>query len=127
MRQRNTAQKAAILAVLTNAEVPLGIEQILSRGRQAVPSLGQATVYRILKQLMERGDVATVQLPGRTLLYELSGKGHHHFFRCRRCERMYEVTGCEGLVDHLVPQGFTLEDHDLFLYGLCPRCSGCRG
>lgn len=122
MSPRKTAQRAAILDVLTETEAPLGIEQILSRGQQAVPSLSQATVYRLLKQFIERGDVATVQLPGQTPLYELSGKGHHHFFRCRRCEQMYEVTGCEGLVDQLVPRGFALEDHDLFLYGLCAAC-----
>jgi Fur family ferric uptake transcriptional regulator len=122
MSPRNTAQRAAILDVLAETEAPLGIEQILSRGQQAVPSLSQATVYRILKQLMERGDVATVQLPGQTPLYELAGKGHRHFFRCRRCEQMYEVTGGEGLVDQLVPRGFALEDHDLFLYGLCEAC-----
>jgi Fur family ferric uptake transcriptional regulator len=122
MSPRNTAQKAAILDVLNNAKCPLGVEQILKRGQQAVPSLSQATVYRILKQLIERGELATVQLPGQTPLYELSGKGHHHFFRCRRCEQMYEVTGCDGLVDRLVPRGFALEDHDLFLYGLCAAC-----
>lgn len=122
MSPRNTAQKAAILDVLTETQAPLGIEQILSRGQQVVPSLSQATVYRLLKQFIERGDVATVQLPGQTPLYELSGKAHHHFFRCRRCEQMYEVTGCEGLVDQLVPRGFSLEDHDLFLYGLCAAC-----
>ena len=122
MSQRNTAQRAAILDVLTEAEAPLGIEQILNRGQQAVPSLSQATVYRIIKQLLKRGDVATVQLPGQTPLYELSGKGHHYFFRCRRCEQIYEVTGCEGLIDQLVPRGFALEDHDLFLYGLCEAC-----
>lgn len=36
MSPRNTAQKAAILDVLTETQAPLGIEQILSRGRQAV-------------------------------------------------------------------------------------------
>ncbi len=123
MSQRNTAQRAAILDVLTGAEAPLSIEQILARGQQTVPTLSQATVYRILKRLQSRGDVVTVQLPGRTPLYELSGKGHHHFFRCRRCEQMYEVTGCDGLVDQLVPRGFSLEDHDVFLYGLCADCT----
>ncbi|MBS3822209.1 MAG: transcriptional repressor [Planctomycetes bacterium] len=122
MSPRNTAQRAAILDVLTETEAPLGIEQILSKGQQAVASLSQATVYRILKQMMDRGHVATVQLPGQTPLYELSGKGHHHFFRCWQCEQMFEVTGCEGLVDQLVPRGFALEDHDLFLYGLCATC-----
>jgi Fur family ferric uptake transcriptional regulator len=122
MSPRNTTQRSAVLNVLTKAESPLGVEQILTRGRQAVPTLSQATVYRLLKQFIERGDVATVQLPGQTPLYELSGKGHHHFFRCRQCGNMYEVKGCEGLMDRLVPRGFSLEDHDLFLYGLCAAC-----
>jgi Fur family ferric uptake transcriptional regulator len=123
MSSRNTPQKRAVLDVLSQTDAPLSIEEILSRGRQAVPTLSQATVYRILNQFMEQGSVATVQLPGQTQLYELSGKGHHHFFRCRQCKQMYEITGCDGLVDPLVPRGFCLEEHDLFLYGLCSTCN----
>jgi len=67
--------------------------------------------------------VATVQLPGEVPRYELAGKGHHHFFRCRQCGSMYAVGGCTDLIEGLVPQGFRLEDHEVFLFGTCSSCA----
>jgi Fur family ferric uptake transcriptional regulator len=123
MAERNTRQKAAVARVLDEARTPLTPRDIRSRARKIVPTISQATVYRILKSLLARNDVTTVELPGEPPLYEQTGKKHHHFFRCRRCEQMFEVDGCDSLIDHLVPQGFTLEDHDVFLFGLCAACS----
>jgi Fur family ferric uptake transcriptional regulator len=126
MSERNTRQKAAVLEVLEGAQAPLAAPQILTKAQRRVPSIGQATVYRILKALLEKQAVATVQLPGEVPLYELAGKSHHHYFRCRRCGFMYEVNGCTDLLKGLVPRGFRLEDHELFLFGTCSSCTRRR-
>jgi Fur family ferric uptake transcriptional regulator len=126
MPERNTRQKAAVVDVLARAATPLSARQILTRAQRSVPSIGQATVYRILKSLLDKGTVATVQLPGEVPLYERAGKSHHHFFRCRKCGFMYEVKGCAELLKGLVPRGFRLEDHELFLFGTCSSCTGGR-
>jgi Fur family transcriptional regulator, ferric uptake regulator len=123
MTERNTRQKAAVLRVLEGAGAPLAVPQVLERAQEIVPSLSQATVYRILKSLLQRKAVCTVQLPGEVPLYERAGKTHHHFFRCRRCGLMYEVGGCSRLLEGLVPRGFRLEDHELFLFGTCSVCT----
>ncbi|MCE5326554.1 MAG: transcriptional repressor [Planctomycetaceae bacterium] len=122
MSERNTRQKAAVLEVLSQAAVPLAPPQLLARAQELVATIGQATVYRVLKALQEKGTICTVQLPGEPPLYELAGKRHHHFFRCRRCGFMYEVQGCAELVKRLVPRGFKLEDHEVFLFGTCTSC-----
>ncbi|MBS3821239.1 MAG: transcriptional repressor [Planctomycetes bacterium] len=124
MTERNTRQKTAVATVLAEARTPLTPRDIQVRARTIVATISQATVYRILKGLLEKQDVTTVQLPGEPPLYEQAGKTHHHFFRCRRCKQMYEVQGCDNLIDRLVPKGFTLEDHDVFLFGLCRTCTG---
>jgi Fur family ferric uptake transcriptional regulator len=62
-------------------------------------------------------------LPGEVPRYEIHGKPHHHHFRCRQCDRVYEVPGCVGSLNEIVPPGFTLENHELVLYGLCADCS----
>jgi Fur family ferric uptake transcriptional regulator len=54
--------------------------------------------------------------------FEMSGGGHHHHFQCRRCQRVFEVDACPGNLAALAPAGFTVEDHDLTLYGSCRDC-----
>jgi Fur family ferric uptake transcriptional regulator len=123
MSERNTRQKAAVLEVLKDARTPLAPPQILVKAQELVPTISQATIYRIIKSLLEKSVIATVQLPGEVPLYELAGKSHHHYFRCRRCGFMYEVNGCTDMLKDLVPRGFRLEDHELFLFGTCSTCT----
>jgi Fur family transcriptional regulator, ferric uptake regulator len=122
MSARNTRQQQAIREVFHQAMAPLSPRDVLKRARSRVPSMSQATVYRGIRRLLDEQTIVTVQLPGQPPLYEQAGKGHHHFFRCRKCHEMYEVQGCDELVDRLVPRGFSLEDHDVFLFGLCSQC-----
>ena len=123
MSERNTRQKAAVLDVLEKSQTPLAPPQILAKAQELAPTISQATVYRILKALLKKDVIATVQLPGEVPLYELAGKSHHHYFRCRRCGFMYEVNGCTDMLKDLVPRGFRLEDHELFLFGTCSTCT----
>ena len=122
MTERDTRQKRAIQAVLAAAEAPLSVQDILRAARGDVPTLSQGTVYRVLKALAAKGQLATVQLPGEVPLYETAGKSHHHFFRCRKCDHMYEIKGCTKALDLLVPAEFELEAHEIFLFGLCSAC-----
>ena len=87
--------------------------------------LGLATVYRALKAGVEAGWLVEVRLPGeRSVAYELAGKEHHHHFECRSCGKVYDVDGCPGHLNRLIPPGFVMEDHELVLYGRCERCAG---
>ena len=90
-------------------------------------ALGIATIYRNLKSLAAKGILKAVGLPGEsTVRYELHGKAHHHHFHCRVCHQVYEVDGCPGNIEPLVPRGFVLEDHEVVLYGLCSTCKRLR-
>jgi len=120
--ERNTRQKEAIRQALQGAAAPLSAAEVHESARGDVPSLSLATVYRVLKRLVKTGDLAVVQLPGEVPLYEVSGKSHHHFFRCRQCGHMYQIKGCVAALKPLVPRGFKMEDHELFLFGLCAEC-----
>lgn len=122
MLKRNTRQQAVILEVFREAAAPLSPRGVLSEARRSLPQVGLATVYRALKGLLEEGVLAPVELPGLPVLYELAGKSHRHFFRCRKCEKMYEVQGCSELIRRLLPRGFRLETHEVFLQGLCAAC-----
>jgi len=96
---------------------------VLDAAQVQVPSLGIATVYRNLKALVEEGALRPVNLPGENPRFELAGHHHHHHFQCRQCDRVFDVHACPGDLSGMAPQGFTVEDHDLTLYGRCKDCA----
>jgi hypothetical protein len=60
--------------------------------------------------------------PSFGTLYERAGKEHHHHFHCRECNRAFELPGCALKEDEAAPDGFVVEDHEVFLFGVCPSC-----
>jgi Fur family ferric uptake transcriptional regulator len=121
--ERNTRQRSAIREAIAQADRPLLPQEVLDAAQQAVPGLGIATVYRNLKMLVEEGALQPVNLPGENPRFELVGHRHHHHFQCRQCQRVFDVHACPGDLGGLAPQGFTVEDHDLTLYGRCKDCA----
>lgn len=84
--------------------------------------IGIATVYRLLNQGVDTGRYAAVEMPLGPVRYEPADRPHHHHFECLSCRRVFDVAGCPGRMDRLVPAGFVLESHDLLLQGQCSSC-----
>jgi Fur family ferric uptake transcriptional regulator len=122
--ERSTRQRSSIRAVMEAAGRPLLPAEILGAAQREVPAIGLATVYRNIKQLAEAGEVQSVELPGEPTRYELSGHAHHHHFRCTQCNRVFDVHGCPGDMQQIVPPGFKVMRHELTLYGTCGDCQG---
>ena len=120
--RRNTQQRKKIREVFEKAGRPLNVEEVHSLVREIIPGLGIATVYRNLKALLDEGAIQLVSLPGENPRYETRVHGHHHHFQCTACERVFDVHACPGDLSRLAPAGFTVEDHELTLYGRCREC-----
>jgi Fur family ferric uptake transcriptional regulator len=125
--RRKTNQRKAIREVFARADRPLSTHEVLDAAQRHKAGLGIATVYRTLKLFLDEGWLTAVKLPGEPPRYEIAGKPHHHHFYCGLCGRVFEVPGSSKLFDALVPQGFTLESHELVLYGRCDTCGAQDG
>ncbi len=121
--ERNTRQRGAIRRAIQRADRPLSVQEILDDARDEVGGLGIATVYRNIRALLEEHWLTSVELPGEVPRYELHGKEHHHHFQCRACDRFFEAVGCVPGLKSMVPKGFTLEAHEVVLYGTCADCT----
>jgi len=121
--RRKTAQRVAIEKVFTEHDRPLGVDEVLACGRKLVDSLNQATVYRNLKMLIDDGWLKRLSHPSLGTLYERTGKGHHHHFHCRKCNRAFELPGCALNEEEAAPKGYVIEDHEIYLFGVCPSCA----
>lgn len=127
--KRLTRQRTVIQRVIDEARRPLSPAEILDAGRQQLPSLSIATVYRNLRDLQKDGVIAAVPLPGDNPRYESHhGPGHHHHhFQCNQCQKVFDIHGCPGGLERMAPAGFAVERHDLTLYGLCADCNRHEG
>lgn len=103
---------------------PLTIPEIHRAAFHYSPGLGIATVYRTVRDMLEQGAILQIGIPGEIPRYEDAHRSHHHFFQCRVCSRVFEVHECPADLHRMVPEGFELEDHEVFLFG---RCKDCRG
>ena len=121
--ERATRQRDAIRSVLQASDRPLSPGEVLDAARAEVNALGLATVYRTLKLLVAEGVVQVITLPGESPRYEMADSAHHHHFQCNTCRRVYDVPGCPGDLRRLAPRGFTVEHHDVTLYGRCRDCA----
>lgn len=124
--ERNTRQRGAIREAIALAGRPLLPQEVLDAAQQGAPGLSIATVYRNLRTMVDEGELHSVMLPGENARYELAGGGHHHHFQCLKCQRVFEVEACPGDLASLAPPGFTVEDHELTLYGRCRECGPAR-
>lgn len=82
-------------------------------------------MYRVVNRLLDDTVIVPVPLLSDADRYEMAAVAatHHHYFRCESCERVFDVYGCAGRLDQLVPDGFTLSGHELVLWGACADCA----
>jgi Fur family ferric uptake transcriptional regulator len=122
MKERHTRQKQIVAQLLQDIDRPLTVPEILALGQKRMPGLGVATVYRSIRRLLETAEIQSVIIPGDPVRYE-AAKHHHHHFKCNGCEKVYELEGCVGDLQTIVPRGFRMEAHDLTVYGQCRACA----
>ena len=119
---RLTRQRELLFEIIHNSHTHLNADRLYELARQRDLKISRVTVYRTLKALLEEGWLSAVEMPGQPQRYEQAGKEHHHHFNCNRCGRTFEMDGCPGGLDQMVPVGFKMETHEVFIYGLCEEC-----
>ena len=121
--QRRTHQRDAIQSAIEAAGRPRSPAEVHEAVQELAPTLGLATVYRALRALEQAGQIRTVELPGEPPRYERADLGHHHHFQCVVCGKVFDLPGCAGNLGRLTPAGFTVERHEITLFGRCDQCA----
>lgn len=116
-----TKSRLALLSLLEKVGKPLDAAQLsfMLKGKA-----DQATVYRILDLLTNKGIILKLEFGEGKYRYELK-KNHHHHLICQNCGNIEDVEG-EYLVS-LEAQirkenGFLVKSHSLEFFGVCKRC-----
>lgn len=123
---RETPQRVMILDTFLKHEEHITAEQLYDIVKKRDHSIGQATVYRVLKLVCEAGLAREVDFGDGVIRYEHSyNHPHHDHLVCRGCGQTVEVM--DSVIEELQKRvaesfGFELTDHEMYLYGLCPDC-----
>jgi Fur family transcriptional regulator, ferric uptake regulator len=128
--QRYTDSRSALVHLLSSAEHPLTIPEILT----AKSGMPQSSVYRNLAVLEDVGLVQRVASSDDWARFELAEDltGHHHHQICTQCGEVRDFTlpgELETSLDDCLSSvasatGFTLQHHRLDLVGVCESCAG---
>jgi Fur family transcriptional regulator, ferric uptake regulator len=89
--------------------------------------VGLATVYRVLDQFEKAGLLLRHHFEGGKAIYEVNEGNHHDHLVCMQCGRVEEFYDPEiekRQVKIAKDRGFTIRDHQLYLYAECskPAC-----
>ena len=88
---KRTAQRDLILDVFLKTEGHLSGEDLYQLVREKDPTVGQTTVYRTLRLLMEAGLAREVRFGDGRAHYEHNYKHQHHdHMICTECGKIYE-------------------------------------
>ncbi|MDY7106877.1 MAG: Fur family transcriptional regulator [Actinomycetota bacterium] len=128
--QRYTRNRRAVVSVLSDADAPLTIPEILG----ASPGLAQSSTYRNLAVLEEAGVVQRIVTGDDHARFELTEEltgHHHHHLVCDGCGIVVDIALPDALEHELEKaavnvastSGFVLAEHRLDLVGRCTTCS----
>lgn len=121
---KNTQRRAAILAEVSASQGPVSAEEIFQRLQERFPTLALSTVYRNLERFAADGLVEKETSPDGVFRY--AGKDDHgHYLVCTQCHSRVRLHECplSAMEEKLEEEtGFSIDRHQLTLYGKCPAC-----
>jgi Fur family ferric uptake transcriptional regulator len=104
---------------------PLSAQDIIS---ELPKNTDQATVYRTLSSLKEKGIIKPIDLRHNHAHYELVDIDDHHHLICLNCGKIEDVEHrCVEDMENIILQGSKhfaeIKQHTLEFYGVCKACA----
>ncbi len=123
---KSTLPRLRILKILEEGpEHHFTAEDVYKKLLEAEEDIAFATVYRVLTQFEDAGLVLRHNFEGGRSIFELDRGGHHDHMVCVKCNTVTEFydEAIETRQKEIAEKaGFELQDHSLYMYGICANC-----
>ncbi len=116
-----TIQRLAVLDCLTKSKLHPTADQVLLAVRKRFPSISRATVYNTLDALTKAGMVLRLNVNPTAARYDANLSPHDHF-RCRVCQKVYDIAMKDGNPIDVNTDGHLVESVRTYAYGVCASC-----
>ncbi len=122
MKSKFSKQREAIRAKLYGREDHPTAETLYYELKEEFPNLSFATVYRNLSQMVEKGEIAKINLSGPSR-FDYNPDPHSHFF-CTGCGCVMDMPDNNIEVIRRARENFdgNIESCSSQFYGMCPDC-----
>ncbi len=124
--QRKTRQRVAVKAGLAHEAGFVSAQDLHARLRGSGDTVGLATVYRVLAEMVRSGDADSIHTEDGTQLFRAcqDTEGHHHHLICVGCGQTVEIDPpVEAWMGQVcADNGFTPVRHVLDVFGRCANC-----
>ncbi len=119
---RNTRQKEVVRKVFEAMRNHPTAEMVCDEVAKTDPSIGRATVYRILNSYVSNGTAVKVPVYDGADRYDITVKPHNHA-KCKSCGNVLDVITSGVLPTVREDSGFIIEGGAVLYYGICRECS----
>jgi Fe2+ or Zn2+ uptake regulation protein len=126
---RLTGPRRTVAQLIAGREGHFTAADLIDDARTRRLGIGRATIFRALDLFEDLEVLERLELPSGDHAYVPCEPQHHHHVVCSRCGRTTEAPdhGLQAVVEDIGRRtGYTIEDHRLELYGLCPACRSAR-
>ena len=121
-----TLPRLKILEFLENSKVRhMSAEDVYKALLDSGEEIGLATVYRVLTQFEAAGLVTRHHFEGGQSVFEIDHGKHHDHILCVKCgkvDEFYDNVIEERQEKIAAEKGYSMTDHSLYIYGVCPKC-----
>ena len=114
-------QRMKIFEYLVRNRTHPTVEDIYKHLCPKIPTLSKTTIYNTLKILVDRKVVSQVTVEENEVRYDYSESSHLHF-KCKGCGELYDIFHRCALLNEKEIDGHSIEEHHLYLKGLCRNC-----
>jgi len=123
---RLTSQRRVVAQVLEGDNVHLTADEVHRAAAELLPEISRATVYSILHELTEMGELLELSLDGRSKRYDPNVAPRHHHLVCDECALVYDVKHDIDApeLEPVERMGMEIERAEIVYHGICADCSG---
>lgn len=119
-----TPQRQCIFGILEANKTHPTADAIYESALKTMPSISRKTVYTVLHELSELGEILALDVGTGSLRFDPNIDRHHHLV-CRECGWVGDVDGIEldGVRMPASERGdFEIEETEVVFRGICKRC-----
>ncbi|MBE6642315.1 MAG: transcriptional repressor [Ruminococcaceae bacterium] len=124
-KERNTYQKSLIKDVVLNTCTHPSADAVYDKVKEVCPNVSKATVYRVLNDLADKGEVYRVRVLDGPDRYDKTIFKHYHV-KCASCGRVVDTmyTTNED-IEKVAGENceFKITGHEIIFEGICPECA----
>jgi Fe2+ or Zn2+ uptake regulation protein len=116
-----TMQRLAILEFLESTKSHPTADEVYTAIHKSCPTIARATVYNTLEALTKAGTILQLTMDPGAARYD-ADTGPHVHFRCRLCDKVYDVSMKEHRCLGKEVDGHQVESVRTYAFGICTSC-----